>query len=145
MATAATQQAQSGGLKAYFEASRVLQTYPTGWSRWWMLTLTVLATIVSYYEFGFSAMLPLWMPALHFTLGEFGWFLTCVVFLSGFSAMSGGPLPARHGRVVVTDLCPARMIALPFANLLIPASWPFVALPVTLYPCPLTSSSRPCD
>src|SRR6266849_5703293 len=104
MATAATQQAQSGGLKAYFEANRVLQTYPTGWSRWWMLTLTVLATIVSYYEFGFSAMLPLWMPALHFTLAD------------------------RHGRVVVIDLCLAVMIVLTFANLLMTGFWSFVVV-----------------
>src|SRR5229473_5777218 len=109
-------------------ADRVLQTYPTGWSRWWMLTLTVLATIVSYYEFGFSAMLPLWMPALHFTLGEFGWFLTCVVFLSGFSAMAGGPLADRHGRVVVIDLCLAVMIVLTFANLLMTGFWSFVVV-----------------
>ena len=128
MATAATQQARAGGIKAYFEANRTLETYPTGWSRWWMLTLTVLATIVSYYEFGFSAMLPLWMPALHFTLGEFGWFLTCVVFLSGFSAMAGGPLADRHGRVVVIDLCLAVMIVLTFANLLMTGFWSFVVV-----------------
>src|SRR5260370_21772987 len=107
MAAAATQQARAGGIKAYFEANRTLETYPTGWSRWWMLTLTVLATIVSYYEFGFSAMLPLWMPALHFTLGEFGWFLTCVVFLSGFSAMAAVPLSAPPRRVAGIELFPA--------------------------------------
>src|SRR5712692_6521225 len=128
MATAATQQAQSGGLKAYFEANRVLQTYPTGWSRWWMLTLTVLDTVGAYYEFGFSAMLPLWMPALHFTLGEFGWFLTCVVLLSGFSAMAGGPLADRHGRVIVIDICLTIMIFLTFANLLMTSFWSFVVV-----------------
>src|SRR5216683_2326386 len=103
MATAATQQARAGGIKAYFEANRTLETYPTGWSRWWM-------------------------PALHFTLGEFGWFLTCVVFLSGFSAMAGGPLADRHGRVVVIDLCLAVMIVLTFANLLMTGFWSFVVV-----------------
>src|SRR5258708_30831334 len=120
MATAATQQARAGGIKAYFEANRTLETYPTGWSRWWMLTLTVLATIVSYYEFGFSAMLPLWMPALHFTLAEFGWFLTCVVFLSGFSAMAGGPLAAPHGHLPLIGPGLARMNLPPFRHLLNP-------------------------
>jgi hypothetical protein len=28
----------------------------------------VLATIVSFYEFQFAPLLPLWMPALHFSL-----------------------------------------------------------------------------
>ena len=66
MATAP--QIESGGLKRYFEVHRTLETYPTGWYRWWMLLLTVFATIVSFYEFGLSSMLPLWMPSLHFTI-----------------------------------------------------------------------------
>ena len=53
-------QAQSGGIKGYFAAHRTLDVYPTGFRRWWMLLLTVMATIISFYEFGFSAMLPLW-------------------------------------------------------------------------------------
>jgi sugar phosphate permease len=119
---------QRGGLKGYFAEHRVLETYPTGWHRWWMLLLTVLATIVSFYEFGLSAMLPLWMPALHFTIEQFGWFLTCVVFLSGFSAMAGGPLADRHGRVVVIDLCLVVMIVLTFAHLLMTNFWSFVVV-----------------
>lgn len=119
-------QAPSGGLKAYFAEHRVLETYPTGWYRWWMLLLTVFATIVSFYEFGFSALLPLWLPSLHFTREQFGWFLTCVVFLSGFSAMAGGPLADRHGRVVVIDLCLAGILLLTFANLLMTNFWSFV-------------------
>ena len=124
MATAP--QIESGGLKGYFETHRTLETYPTGWYRWWMLVLTVFATIVSFYEFGLSSMLPLWMPSLHFSIKEFSWFLTCVVFLSGFSAMAGGPLADRHGRVVVIDICLAVILLLTFANLLMRNFWSFV-------------------
>ncbi len=119
-------QARTGGIKAYFAAHRMLETYPTGFRRWWMLLLTVMATIISFYEFGFSALLPLWLPSLHFTREQFGWFLTAAVFLSGFSAMYGGPLADRHGRVVVIDACLAVMIILTFCNLLMTGFWSFV-------------------
>jgi len=69
-------QARTGGIKAYFAAHRTLDVYPTGFRRWWMLFLTVMATIVLFYEFGFSALIPLWLPTLHFTREQFGWFLT---------------------------------------------------------------------
>ena len=119
---------RSGGLKGYFAANRTLDTYPTGARRWGMLLLTVLATVVSFYEFGFSALLPLWIPTLHFTREQFGWFLTAAVFLSGFSAMYGGPLADRHGRVVVIDVCLAVMILLTFANLLMTGFWSFAVV-----------------
>src|SRR5215469_13381812 len=109
---------EAGGFKRYFETNRTLETYPTGLYRWWMVVLAVFATIVAFYEFGFSSMLPLWMPSLHFTLRQFSWFLTCVVFLSGLSAMVGGPLADRHGRVIIIDICAAIVILLTFANLL---------------------------
>jgi sugar phosphate permease len=118
--------ARTGGIKGYFEAHRTLEVYPTGFRRWWMLLLTVMATVISFYEFGFSALLPLWIPALHFTPQQFGWFLTGAVFLSGFSAMYGGPLADRHGRVVVIDACLAVMIVLTFCNLLMTGFWSFV-------------------
>jgi MFS family permease len=127
-AMATAPQIPSGGLKRYFEVNRTLETYPTGWYRWWMLLLTVFATIVAFYEFGLSSMLPLWMPSLHFTIKEFSWFLTCAVFLSGFSAMAGGPLADRHGRVVVIDICLTIMILLTFANLLMTGFWSFVVV-----------------
>jgi MFS family permease len=92
----------------------------------WMLLLAVFATIVAFYEFGLSSMLPLWMPSLHFTLRQFSWFLTCAVFLSGFSAMAGGPLADRHGRVMVIDVCLPIIILLTFANLLMTGFWSFV-------------------
>src|SRR5271167_4781801 len=116
----------TGGIKGYFAAHRTLDVYPTGFRRWWMLLLTVMATIISFYEFGFSALLPLWLPTLHFTQEQFGWFLTGAVFLSGFSAMYGGPLADRHGRVVVIDACLAVMIILTFCNLLMTGFWSFV-------------------
>jgi MFS family permease len=121
-----TPQNEIGGIKGYFAAHRTLDVYPTGFRRWWMLLLTVMATIISFYEFGFSALLPLWLPTLHFTPEQFGWFLTGAVFLSGFSAMYGGPLADRHGRVVVIDACLAAMIILTFCNLLMTGFWSFV-------------------
>ena len=126
MATAS--QVETGAIKGYFEANRTLETYPTGWYRWSMLLLAVLATIVAFYEFGFSSMVPLWMPSLHFTLRQFSWFLTCAVFLSGFSAMVGGPLADRHGRVILIDVCLAIVILLTFANLLMTGFWSFVLI-----------------
>ncbi|HVC43442.1 MAG TPA: MFS transporter [Candidatus Binataceae bacterium] len=117
--------AHSGGLKGYFAANRTLETYPTGAHRWGMLLLTVMATVVSFYEFGFS-LLPLWLSTLHFTLPQFGHFLAFAVLLSGVSAMYGGPLADRHGRVVVIDVCLAVMIVLTFANLLMTGFWSFV-------------------
>jgi OPA family glycerol-3-phosphate transporter-like MFS transporter len=119
---------ETGGFKGYFEAHRTLEIYPTGWYRLWMLVLAVFATIVAFYEFGLSSMLPLWMPSLHFTLRQFSWFLTCVVFLSGFSAMIGGPLADRHGRVIVIDVCMSIIILLTFANLLMTGFWSFVVV-----------------
>jgi len=119
---------QPGGLKGYFAAHRTLDVYPAGVYRWWMLILAVMATIVLFFEFGFSALLPLWLPALHFTPGQFGWFLSAVVFLSGISAMFGGPLADRHGRVVVIDSCLVVMILLTFCNLLMTNFWSFVVI-----------------
>ncbi len=122
-----TERTEPRGLSAYFAANRTLDAYPTGMRRWWMLILTVMATVVSFYEFGFS-LLPLWLPALHFSLSQFGYFLAFAVFLSGASAMYGGPLADRHGRVVVIDLCLLAMIVLTFANLLMTGFWSFVII-----------------
>ena len=91
-----------------------------------MLALTVMATIVSFYEFGFSALLPYWMKSLHFTQEEFTRFLALAVFLSAVSAMFGGPLADRHGRVVVIDVCLVIIVALTFCNLLMTGFWSFM-------------------
>ncbi len=123
-----TPQTATGGIKGYFAAHRTLDVYPTGFRRWWMLLLTVMATIISFYEFGFSALLPLWLPSLHFSPEQFGWFLTGAVFLSAFSAMYGGPLADRYGRVVVIDVCLAVIIVLTFCNLLMTGFWSFVII-----------------
>ncbi len=122
----ASPQVESGGLKGYFATHRVLDTYPEGGQRWWMLALTVMATIVSFYEFGFSALLPYWMKSLHFSEEEFTYFLAIAVFLSAISAMFGGPLADRHGRVVVIDVCLVIIVALTFCNLLMTGFWSFM-------------------
>jgi len=126
MATAAV--SESGGLKGYLATHRTLETYPVGAHRWAMLMLTVLATIVSFYEFQFAPLLPLWIPTLHFSLENFTVFLLFAVLLSGGSAMIGGPLADRHGRIIVIDACLAVIIVLTFANLLMTGFWSFVII-----------------
>jgi OPA family glycerol-3-phosphate transporter-like MFS transporter len=122
----ASVQVESGGLKGYFAKHRTLESYPQGGYRWWMLALTVMATVVSFYEFGFSALLPYWMKSLHFSEEDFTYFLAAAVFLSAISAMFGGPLADRHGRVVVIDACLVVIVALTFCNLLMTGFWSFV-------------------
>jgi MFS family permease len=119
---------QTGRLRGYFATHRTLETYPEGATRWWMLALTVMATIVSFYEFGFSALLPYWMKSLHFSEVEFTHFLAFAVFLSAVSAMYGGPLADRYGRVVVIDLCLVVIVGLTFCNLLMTGFWSFVVV-----------------
>ena len=126
MATAAV--SEPGGLKGYLATHRTLETYPVGAHRWAMLMLTVLATIVSFYEFQFGPLLPLWIPSLHFSLENFTAFLLFAVLLSGGSAMIGGPLADRHGRIIVIDVCLAVIIVLTFANLLMTGFWSFVII-----------------
>ena len=122
----ASAQIEAGGLKGYFATHRVLESYPEGAQRGWMLALTVMATIVSFYEFGFSALLPYWMKSLHFSEEDFTYFLAGAVFLSAISAMFGGPLADRHGRVVVIDACLVVIVGLTFCNLLMTGFWSFV-------------------
>jgi MFS family permease len=116
----------SRGLKGYFAQHRTLESYPEGAYRWWMLGLTVMATVVSFYEFGFSALLPYWFKSLHFSEEDFTHFLALAVFLSAVSAMYGGPLADRHGRVVVIDVCVVIIVALTFCNLLMTGFWSFM-------------------
>lgn len=119
---------EQGGLKGYLATNRTLETYPVGAHRWGMLLLTVLATIISFYEFQFAPLLPLWIPALHFSREAFGWFLLVAVLLSGGSALIGGPLADRHGRIIVIDACLAVIIGLTFLNLLMVNFWSFVII-----------------
>jgi MFS family permease len=123
MAASAPTQVTSSGVKGYFQAYRTLNTYPTGAHRWGMLALTVGASTLSFYEFGFASLLPLWMSALHFTAKAFAYFLIFSVLLSGVAAMVGGPLADRHGRVVVIDVCLAATLLLTFCNLLMTGFW----------------------
>src|SRR5262249_45391833 len=44
------------------------------------------------------------------------------------SAMIGGPLADRHGRVIIIDICAAIIILLTFANLLMTGFWSFVVV-----------------
>lgn len=120
--------AEQRGLKGYIASHRTLETYPVGAHRWGMLLLAVLATIVSFYEFQFAPLLPLWIPNLHFSREAFGFFLLGAVLLSGGSALIGGPLADRHGRIIVIDVCLAVIIALTFLNLVMVNLWTFVVI-----------------
>ena len=128
MANSVDTRTTRSGLKGFVERNRTLETYPVGGHRWAMLMLTVLATVVSFYEFGFSGLLPLWFGALHFTPLQFSYFLAFAVALSAVSASIGGPLADRHGRVIVIDVCLVVMIALTFCNLLMTNFWSFVLI-----------------
>ena len=118
----------STGLKGYFARHRTLDKYPEGAYRWWMLALTVMATVVSFYEFGFGALPIYWMKSLHFNQDDFAHFIAVAVFLSAISAMFGGPLADRHGRVVVIDVCLVIIVALTFCNLLMTGFWSFMVV-----------------
>ena len=91
MATAAV--SGPSGLKGYLATHRTLETYPVGAHRWAMLMLTVLATIISFYEFQFAPLLPLWIPTLHFSLENFTVFLLLAVLLFGRFGDDRRPLP----------------------------------------------------
>jgi MFS family permease len=125
MGLAAPTEAQSSRLENYFHVHRTLRSYPTSAHRWGLLALTVSASTISFYEFGYASLLPLWLPALHFTAKEFSYFLMFSVVLSAVAAAVGGPLADRHGRVVVIDLCLIATLILTFCNLLMTGFWSF--------------------
>jgi MFS family permease len=126
MSEAAIAQVHPEGPQGFFAKHRTLDTYPTGAYRWALLVLTLVATLLIYYDLGFAGILPLWMASLHFTAKQFGVFLTCAVVLSGTAGLIGGPLADRHGRVVVIDACLVAQLILSFANLLMTGFWSFV-------------------
>src|ERR1700688_5118332 len=99
MSEATTVQSPAGGLARFLEEHRTLVSYPTGAYRWALLLLTLLGTVLCYFDLGFAGLLPLWMSALHFSAKDFAVFLTYSVVLSGIAGLFSGPLADRHGRV----------------------------------------------
>ncbi len=102
-----------------FSGQRVLHEYPRGAHRWTLLLLTVLATILASYEFQLSPLLPLLLPEIHLSQIGYGYFITFSVAIAAISAVIGGPLADRYGRVLIIDACLAAVTALVFCNLLI--------------------------
>ena len=112
----------------HFAKSRTLTEYPRGAYRWTLLLLTVLAAVLTGYEFQLAPILPLLLPYLHMSHILYGYYITFAVLVGAVSAFFGGPLADRYGRVVILDACLAVITVLVFANLLIVGIKSFVAI-----------------
>src|SRR5262249_55571370 len=112
----------------HFAERRTLAEYPRGAHRWTLLLLTVLAAVLSGYEFQLAPILPLLLPFLHMGHIQYGYFITFSVLVGAISAFFGGPLADRYGRVVILDACLAIITVLVFANQLIVGIKSFVAI-----------------
>src|SRR5215469_6260733 len=88
-----------------FSERRTLSEYPRGAYRWTLLLLTVLAAVMTGYEFQLAPILPLLLPYLHLSPRGYGYFVSASVLISAVSAFYGGPLADRYGRVVIIDAC----------------------------------------
>src|SRR5271157_2317371 len=115
-----------------FVATRTLTEYPRGAHRWFLLILTVLASILGAYDFQLAPLLPILLPYLHMSHVAYGAFVTFAVLISGISAFFGGPLADRYGRVLIIDICLGLVTGLLFLNVLITNIATFVTLRVTM-------------
>ncbi|MGH7949645.1 MAG: MFS transporter [Candidatus Binataceae bacterium] len=102
-----------------FIAKRTLDEYPRGRYRWALVLLTVLASIVTAYPFQLAPLLPILLPYLEMSHLAYGYFFTFAILCGAATAVYGGPLADRLGRVVLIDICLAIVIVLVFLNLLI--------------------------
>jgi OPA family glycerol-3-phosphate transporter-like MFS transporter len=99
--------------------ARTLEVYPVGAHRWSLLGLTVLSAILASYEFQLAPLLPILLPYLHMSHVGYGSFVTFALAVGAISAVFGGPLADRYGRVILIDACLGAVTILLFANLLI--------------------------
>ena len=102
-----------------FVAIRTLNEYPRGFHRWGLLMLTVLAAILASYEFQLAPVIPVMLPAIHMSITAYGIFISFAVLVAAVSAVYGGPLADRYGRVVLIDICLGAVTVLVFLNLFI--------------------------
>src|SRR5215469_10007524 len=116
----------------HFAESRTLTEYPRGARRWTLLLLTVLAAVLTGYEFQLAPILPLLLPYLHMSHLLYGYFITFSVLVGAVSAFFGGPLADRYGRVMILDACLAIITVLVFANLLIVGIKSFFAIRILM-------------
>ena len=112
----------------HFAESRTLTEYPRGAHRWTLLLLTVLAAVLTGYEFQLAPILPLLLPYLHMSHILYSYYITFSVLVGAISAFFGGPLADRYGRVMILDACLAIITVLVFANLLIVGIKSFLAI-----------------
>src|SRR5271166_802961 len=103
----------------FFSQNRTLAEYPLGPHRWALLLMTVLAAVLTSYEFQLAPVLSLLLPYVHLSKIGYGYFVAFTVVISAISAFFGGPLADRYGRVVIIDSCLAVVTVLVFANLLV--------------------------
>jgi len=115
----AAQVLRANGVAMSFSQSRVLDEYPQGAHRWTLLLLTVLSTILASYEFQLAPLVPLLLPYIHLSRVGYGYFISFSVAIGAASAIFGGPLADKYGRVLVIDACLAAVTVLVFSNLLI--------------------------
>src|SRR5437899_12962874 len=88
-----------------FVKARTLSEYPRGGHRWSLLMLTVLASILGAYDFQLPPLLPILLPYLHMSHLAYAAFVTFAVLTSGIPALFDGPIPDRHRRALIVDLC----------------------------------------
>ena len=73
----------------HFAESRTLTEYPRGAQRWTLLLLTVLAAVLTGYEFQLAPILPLLLPYLHMSHLQYGYFITFSVVVGAVSVLRG--------------------------------------------------------
>jgi OPA family glycerol-3-phosphate transporter-like MFS transporter len=111
-----------------FIAARTLTSYPQGRYRWTLVGLTVLASIATAYPFQLAPLLPILLPYLGMSHSAYGLFFTFAILCGAATALYGGPLADRLGRVVLIDICLGAAIVLVFLNLLITDIVTFVVI-----------------
>jgi MFS family permease len=111
-----------------FVAARTLNEYPRGAHRWMLLLLTVLAAVLASYEFQLAPVVPVMLPAIHMSIPAYGAFIAFAVIIGAISAVFGGPIADRYGRVLLIDICLGAVTVLVFLNLFIVDTLSFVVI-----------------
>lgn len=80
---------------------RVLEEYPRGRRRLWLLLMAILANLIAAYEMQISPVLPLLLKDLHMDLGTYGVIQAVTTLVGAASALLAGRWCDRVGRVKV--------------------------------------------
>ncbi len=111
-----------------FIAARTLDEYPRGRYRWTLVLLTVVASILTAYPYQLAPLLPILLPYLGMSHAAYGLFFTFAILCGAVTALYGGPLADRVGRVALIDICLGVVIVLVFLNLLITSIATFIVI-----------------